>query len=736
MNGACQMKDISTSIGELLEENSLLKQRIRELEESVTGELNDREMLQQKDKKIMQGEERYRNILDNMEEAYYEVDLNGKLTFFNTTAVKNLGYTDDVMMGMHFSEYVDSDNMRKLIEAYTRVLQTGESVKGLDWEVISITSGTIPVESSISLMRDEQGRPAGFKGIIRDITRRKQAEKDLRESKDRLQREEERYRNILDNMEEAYYEVDLTGNLTFFNNTAVTNLGYTNSEMMGMNFRTYVDDENAAKVFDAYTRVYRTGEPVKGLDWELICKNGERIPIESSISLTRDYKGRPVGFRGIIRDITARKQAEKKLRESEEKYRLLAENASDIIFTLDSMLNITYISPSVTRLRGYTVDEAMKQKPADILTPKSLEFAMQMYAEEMKIEADGSGNPDQIRTFELELICKNGTTIWTEIAFTNLLNDEKQYLGFLGIAHDISERKRAEQALFESEMRFRNLTETARDVIITVNLDGVITYANPAARELGGDAYSSGSPLKDFLPPVPVDEGPASAADNIRDSLSYETEVMLPGDDAPHYFDVRSSTLSTGGRPSGILFVVRDTTERRRIEEEIRMLAIADPLTGLFNRRGFITLAGQQIKASPREKKKLLLLFIDLDGLKYVNDTYGHEEGDRTLKKCGLILKNTFRESDIVARLGGDEFAVLVIEGEEPAILLNRLKAKTDEANEVRDIPCPVSMSIGLAAYDPAAPCSIHELISRADSHMYEQKKGKKQARRDNPCAS
>ena len=179
--------------------------------------------------------------------------------------------------------------------------------------------------------------------------------------------------------------------------------------------------------------------------------------------------------------------------------------------------------------------------------------------------------------------------------------------------------------------------------------------------------------------------------------------------------------------PSGeVVSIYDDVTENKKREEEIRILAVTDVLTGLYNRRGFMALADQQIKAATRTNKKMSLLFIDLDGMKRINDTWGHEEGDRTLVSAATILKQTFRESDILARMGGDEFAVLAVDAaESPEIVLRRFAEQIGLYNAVPDRLYEISMSIGTTVYDPQVPCSLDDLISRADTRMYEQKKMK-----------
>lgn len=179
--------------------------------------------------------------------------------------------------------------------------------------------------------------------------------------------------------------------------------------------------------------------------------------------------------------------------------------------------------------------------------------------------------------------------------------------------------------------------------------------------------------------------------------------------------------------PSGeVIAIYDDVTEGKKREEELRILAVTDPLTGLYNRRGFRTLAAQQIKTATRTSKTMLLLFLDLDDLKRINDSKGHEEGDRVLVNVANVLKQAFRESDIVARMGGDEFAVLAVDAAEaPEIILNRLAERIGLHNASSDRRHELSLSIGTAVYDPRRPCSLDELISRADTLMYEQKKMK-----------
>ena len=168
-----------------------------------------------------------------------------------------------------------------------------------------------------------------------------------------------------------------------------------------------------------------------------------------------------------------------------------------------------------------------------------------------------------------------------------------------------------------------------------------------------------------------------------------------------------------------------------KLQDHLRALAITDELTGLANRRGFFAFTQQQMRHAVRNSERMVLFFADLDDLKTINDTFGHVSGDRALADTAQIFRETFRDSDIIARMGGDEFAVIL--GNAPdsgiATVRDRLEKRFVEYNARRDGTFRLSVSLGLAIFDPARPVTVDELIRQADARMYEQKQAKKSGR-------
>jgi two-component system cell cycle response regulator len=163
----------------------------------------------------------------------------------------------------------------------------------------------------------------------------------------------------------------------------------------------------------------------------------------------------------------------------------------------------------------------------------------------------------------------------------------------------------------------------------------------------------------------------------------------------------------------------------KRDEEKLRTTAFIDELTGIYNRKGLLALGEKQINMGNRTKQNVLVLFLDLDSLKAVNDSFGHATGDRALVDFANILKRTFRESDIVSRWGGDEFAVVALanENQNADVLVNRLQQAIKSHNSHQGRPFYLSCSVGIATYDPRSPCDINGLLQAADEAMYQKKR-------------
>ena len=288
--------------------------------------------------------------------------------------------------------------------------------------------------------------------------------------------------------------------------------------------------------------------------------------------------------------------------------------------------------------------------------------------------------------------------------------------------------------------RLLELAPIARDSVIEHLSEGVVVVddrgrlvdANPAAIKIfgweklpigqnAGQVFSSSMGLGDSL-----------LSPNVVDPIKLEIRYILNGIKVS--YDMTISPLHDEiGKPLGRLMVIHDITERKLLEEQLRELSLVDELTGLSNRRGFYILATHFIEISSRMNLKAAVIFADLDWLKTINDSYGHAEGDQALIDTANLLRSTFRTSDIIARLSGDEFVVLASESNKNSAeeVVTRFKDQLEELNSSVDRRYPLSISIGLAHYDPDQPKSLDELMQEADKAMYEEKVAKKESLND-----
>ncbi|HQI80766.1 MAG TPA: PAS domain S-box protein, partial [Deltaproteobacteria bacterium] len=420
---------------------------------------------------LRRSEERYRNILESMQEAYYEVDLAGNFTFYNPLAVSRLGYRDEELRGMNFRKYMDEENAKKVFDAYHRVFVTGEPLSGVDWELFTRDGRKTHVEASVSLMRDAAGGAIGFKGIVRDVTERKKAEDALRAS-------EEKYRGILESMQESYFEVDLSGNFTFFNDAAVEMSGYSREELLGMNYTHYAPPETARYMFETFHDVYVTGVPKRMVDYQVYHKDGTLHDNELSVWPMRDASGAVVGFHTLVRDVTEHKRAEKALAESEARYRFLTENMGDISFIVDLDMRTTYVSPSVEKILGFTPEERMRQTAAEQLTERSLAQVMETLSGELARDGHEGVDPDRSILMELEYFHKDGSVRYLETNCRAMRDSSGRVTGIHGVSRDVTDRRKAEAALRESEEKYRTILETMDEAYFELDLQGNYTFVN------------------------------------------------------------------------------------------------------------------------------------------------------------------------------------------------------------------------------------------------------------------
>jgi diguanylate cyclase (GGDEF)-like protein/PAS domain S-box-containing protein len=391
---------------------------------------------------------------------------------------------------------------------------------------------------------------------------------------DALAASEERYRTIVDQMHDGCYGLDLEGNFIFANDGVCRDLGRTREELIGKNAGVLIPEESRKARRKEFIEVFKTGKPKINTVNKLTRKNGEVFYSESSIALLKGPGGEPAGFLCVARDITDRRLAEKALRESEEKYRLLAENARDIIWTMDMNLQFTYMSPSVLQVRGYTVEEVMAQSLEEVFTPSSLEIASKAFAEELALENMEPKDLSRMRKLELEHTCKDGSTVWVEINTSFLRDTDGQPIGILGVSRDITQRKMLEDALAASEERYRTILDQMHDGCYGLDLDGNFIFINDAVcRDTG---YTREELMgKNAAMLIPEENSKARRKEFIEILRTGKPKTnsisqLIRKNGEVHFMESSISLLKTpGGEPAGYLCVARDITQRKALEKAL-----------------------------------------------------------------------------------------------------------------------------------------------------------------------
>ena len=393
------------------------------------------------------------------------------------------------------------------------------------------------------------------------------AEVDSRENEN-----ENELRSAINKMDDLVFLLNEHGVFTGYLQSLVRPDLYAPPEaFLGKPFEEVLPPDVARLLGDASDRL-AAGGPSQRFEYSLDIADETRW-FSATVSV-RDCDGQFVGVTVVARNITERKLAESALKESEARYRLLAENAKDVIWTSELDLRMTYVSPSVESLRGFTASEAEAQSLDENLTPASVELAMQALAEELAAVEDTSHVTSRVRTLELEQLCKDGSTVWAEAKMSFLVGDDGRPVGILGVSRDISERKHVEETLRRSEKELQRLFDEAPVGYHELNSEGCIARANQTELHMLGYAADEmiGRPVWEF----------SGSPKDVRKAVRAKLSGAVPtGGPFERFYRCKDGTLlpvliedrllrDANGQITGIRSTIQDITERKRAEEAIR----------------------------------------------------------------------------------------------------------------------------------------------------------------------
>ncbi len=512
-------------------------------------------------------EEKYRTILEIMGEGYFETDIHGITTFVNDAGCALVGYERKDLIGTFYDHYTTEESLELVRDVYRKIFKNELATATLDYDVVSQDGSIRTHQQNVALIRDESGKPSGFRVLVRDITERRKAE-------DARRRSEEKYRHILENMEETYLETDLQGNYLFFNDSFCRLMGYSREEMQTFNYKRAIPANKIQRVFQAFNEVYRTGHKKTLFEHAVLTKHGQIIYTEVSISLMRSPLGEPLGFSIIGRDVTQRLQDERIIKDREKRLRMITDNISDIIWTMDFSLHWTYLSPSVLRITGFTPEEILEIPLKAMLPPETYALIEKRLAEELARERAGTATDGPgAATFEIPLLHKNGTRIWVEVS-ANFNRDEKgKPVEIVGVTRVITERKKVQKALEESEAIYRKTLESTSDGVTIVQDGRYVYYNEQFLRTLGipKESRVGGEPLGTLVHPDDVQMLKEYYSKHLRGESppsKFEIRVFRP-DRKLLYLLVTSVDTTYKGKPA-VLSFMQNITERKNAENALK----------------------------------------------------------------------------------------------------------------------------------------------------------------------
>ena len=665
--------------------------------------------------KLKENEEKYRNLFENMPGAYYRTNKDGNLTMINPEGAKLFGYNSpEDILGKNISQhfYFAPEERKK----YFKELQKKKgNLKDFELTLKKKDGSPLVISDTSHYYYNKEGSTVGVEGIFVDITERKKTE-------EALQKSQQEFSSLFKSSPEALVYLDEEANILDINSYFTKLFGFTLEEVKGRN----IDDGmiHLPDKIEEGKRLSKNGFEER-LNYETVRKkkDGTLFPVRISSS-PLIIKGEKKGFIAIYQDITERKKAEETLRKSQQEFASLFHSTPEALVYLDENSNILNINSLFTELFGYTLEEVKGRNIDDgiIHSPDKMKEGKWLTKKSLK----GHFYFETIRKK------KDSTLFPVAISGSQVIIDG-QLKGMIGIFQDITERKKTEETLQKSQQEFAGLFEGSPQAAIYHDEKGVILNINPRFTKLFGYTLEE-------VKGKNINQGMIFPQDKTREESEKLTKSALEGK-VIEYETIRKkkdgtlvpviisvSSVIIERHSKGIIAFYQDVTERKKLEEELEKLAHYDALTSCCSRRYGLNLLEQQIKTAKRKKAPILLIYLDVDNFKYINDTFGHQEGDMVLKEVVNLFNSTLREIDIICRIGGDEFLLIFPDStpKDISLIKKRLDKNLEKLNQSLNRPYKISFSIGFSIYDPFNPQPVEKLIHLADRAMYEDKSKKK----------
>jgi len=524
--------------------------------------------------------------------------------------------------------------------------------------------------------------------------------------------------NIISAMADSLILLDGEGNIVTVNKTTLDLSGYGKDELKEKSVEIFFREKDFKNtLLDKAIKK----ETIRNYELNFKTKTGDNIPVVFSSSTMMDKAGGMAGIVCIIKDITEYKKAGDRLREEKRLFNTFMDNISDSIYFKDKEKRFIRVNRIKAEHSGVSPEEMIGKTDFDFF-PK--EIAIQSFADDDHIIESGRSIVDKIE----KIIHLDKREYWASVTKVPWYDEEGKIIGVIGITRDITQRKQVEEALRKSHQEFASLFKSNPEALAYLDKNSNIIDINPRFTELFGytlEEIKGRNVNEGFIhPPGIIEEG--KNLDKIVLSKGYFNYETIRKKKDGNFFPVSisGSNIVIDGQVKGRIGTYIDITERKKLEKKLEKLAHFDILTGSCSRGHGLNLLEQQIKIAKRKKTPILLLYLDVDRFKEINDTYGHKEGDMVLKEVDHLFKSTLREIDIICRIGGDEFLLIFPESSlnDAPLIRERLNTSLKKLNQKLAKPYKIGFSIGLSVYDPFNHQPVEKLIHLADQRMYEDK--------------